>query len=77
MERVPMMRILDLVHSHKLLEVWAARVTQVENDARADTLHFTGYSFVRIHEALRVSPAMQAGIGETLWSVADLARFVD
>ena len=54
MERVPMMRILDLVHSHKLLEVWAAWVAQVENDARAVTLHFTGYNFVRIHRTLRV-----------------------
>jgi hypothetical protein len=54
MERVPMIRILDLVHSHKLLDRLGSLDTQVENHTRAVALHFTCYNFVRIHWTLRV-----------------------
>jgi hypothetical protein len=59
------------------LTVQAAWATQVEHHAHAVALHFTGCNFARIHKTLRVSPTMQAGIGRILWSVEDLARFVD
>jgi hypothetical protein len=35
-------------------------------------LHYAHYNFVRIHRALRVTPAMQAGVTDRLWSVAEL-----
>jgi len=35
-------------------------------------LHFAHYNFVRIHKTLRVTPAMEAGISNHLWSVPEL-----
>jgi IS1 family transposase len=35
-------------------------------------LHFAHYNFVRIHQTLRVTPAMAAGITDQLWSLEDL-----
>ena len=37
-------------------------------------LHFMHYNFVRIHKTLRVTPAMQAGVTDRLWTLEDLAR---
>jgi len=35
-------------------------------------LHFAHYNFVRIHQTLRVTPAMQAGITDHIWTVSNL-----
>lgn len=47
---------------------------KVENHAHAVALHFAHYNFCRIHETLRVTPAMEAGITDHVWSVAELVR---
>ncbi len=38
----------------------------------AVALHFAHYNFVRIHETLRATPAMAAGITDRLWRVQEL-----
>jgi hypothetical protein len=43
-----------------------------ENLKTAVALHFAHYNFVRVHQSLRVTPAMAAGITDHLWSVRDL-----
>jgi hypothetical protein len=35
------------------------------------------YNFARIHQSLRVTPAMAAGITNTLMSLEDMVRIVD
>ena len=35
------------------------------------------YNFAKIHGSLRISPAMAAGVSDTLWSVTDIVRIVD
>ena len=50
---------------------------KVENHAHAIALHFMYYNFVRIHKALKVTPAMQAGLTKRLWSIEDLARLLE
>lgn len=50
---------------------------KIENHAAAVALHFMHYNFGRIHKTLRVTPAMEAGISDHLWSlekIADLAK---
>lgn len=47
---------------------------KVENLAYAVSLHFMYYNFVRIHQSLRVAPAMEAGIADRLWIVEDIAK---
>jgi transposase-like protein/IS1 family transposase len=35
-------------------------------------LHFAWYNFVRVHKSLRVTPAMEAGITDHVWSMGEL-----
>jgi hypothetical protein len=43
-----------------------------ENLWAAYCLHFAWYNFVRVHQTLRVTPAMEAGITGRVWNLADL-----
>ena len=39
-------------------------------------LHFMYYNFVRIHQTLRVTPAMAAGITDKTWEVEDMVALL-
>jgi IS1 family transposase len=45
---------------------------KLENHAYAVALHFMYCNFVRIHQTLRVTPAMQAGLADHAWEMAEL-----
>jgi IS1 family transposase len=45
---------------------------KIQNHVAATALHFAHYNFVRRHGTIRVSPAMAAGISQTLWSTGEL-----
>jgi IS1 family transposase len=47
---------------------------KVENLQAAVALHFAHYNFVRVHRSLRVTPAMEAGVCNRLWSLEDLVE---
>jgi IS1 family transposase len=47
---------------------------KVENLKAAVALHFAHYNFVRIHQSLRVTPAMAAGVSSRVWSIGDLVN---
>ncbi len=47
---------------------------KVENLQAAVSLHFAHYNFVRVHRTLRVTPAMQAGVSDRLWSIDELVE---
>jgi hypothetical protein len=49
----------------------------IENLGHALALHFVYYNFARIHQTLRVTPAMEAGIADHVWSIEDIVRLVD
>jgi hypothetical protein len=37
-------------------------------------LHFAYYNFCRVHSSLRVTPAMEAGLTDHVWTIAELLR---
>jgi IS1 family transposase len=45
---------------------------KVEMHVTSIALHYAYYNFVKIHQTLRVTPAMAAGVTDRLWSVEDL-----
>jgi IS1 family transposase len=49
---------------------------KVENHAAAIALHFMYYNFCRIHQTLRVTPAMAAGVSGKLWEIADIVALL-
>jgi IS1 family transposase len=50
---------------------------KVENHVHALSVYFMHYNFVRIHQTLRVTPAMAAGVTDKLFSMEDVVRIVD
>ncbi len=50
---------------------------KVENHAYAVALHMMYYNFVRIHGKTRMSPAMAAGVSDTLWEIGDIVKLVE
>lgn len=45
---------------------------KVENHAYHVALHFMHYNFRRIHKTLRVTPAMEAGITDHVWTIQEM-----
>lgn len=50
---------------------------KLDNHVHALALYFAFYNFCRIHKTLKVSPAMAAGIADTLWSLEDIAERIE
>lgn len=49
---------------------------KVENHYYSLALHFMNYNFLRIHRSLRVTPAMEAGIADHVWTYEELAEMI-
>jgi hypothetical protein len=43
-----------------------------ENHYAALSLYFAYYNFVRIHSSIRVTPAMEAGLTDHVWTLKEL-----
>ena len=65
------------MHMRRFTRLTNAFSKKVENLAHAVALHFMYYNFVRIHQSLRVTPAMAAGVTDTLWELEDIVRLTD
>ena len=50
---------------------------KVENLAHAVSLHFMYYNFGRIHRTLRVTPAMEIGVSDHVWSLEEIAGLAE
>ncbi len=49
---------------------------KVENHAAAIALHFMHYNFARIHQTLRITPAMAAGVSNHVWSLEEIVALL-
>jgi len=49
---------------------------KVENHEAAIALHYMHYNFCRVHQALRVTPAMEAGIADHVWSIEEVVSLL-
>jgi len=50
---------------------------KVENLEHAVSLHFMHCNFARIHKTLRVTPAMEAGIADHVWTLEEIAMLAE
>jgi hypothetical protein len=48
-----------------------------ENHCHMIALYTCWYNFVRIHKTLRVTPAMEAGVTDHLWTLEDAVALVE
>ena len=49
---------------------------KVENHEAAVALHFMHYNFARVHQTLRVTPAMEAGVSDRVWNLEEIVRLL-
>jgi IS1 family transposase len=45
---------------------------KIENHAYAVAIYFMHYNFCRVHKSLRVTPAMEAGITDHVWTIEEM-----
>lgn len=50
---------------------------KVENHAHAVAMHYMFYNFGRVHKTLRVTPAMEAGIADHVWTLEEIAKLAN
>jgi IS1 family transposase len=50
---------------------------KIENHAAAVALHMLHYNFVRIHQTLKMTPAMAAGVSNRLWEISEIVALLD
>jgi hypothetical protein len=79
-QRVPIIGNPDPKHvSTNLVErqnLTNAFSKKVENHIQSVALHFMYYNLVRIHQTLRVTPAMASGVSNKPWSVEDIVSLL-
>jgi IS1 family transposase len=65
------------MHMRRFTRLTNAFSKKLENHAAAIALHTMYYNFVRIHQTLRVTPAMAAGVTDKLWEVSDIVAMLE
>ena len=64
------------MHMRRFTRLTNAHSKKIENHIYAISLHFMYYNFCKIHQTLRVSPAMEAKVTDRLWDVEDIVRLL-
>ena len=49
---------------------------KAENHAHAVALHYMHYNYCRVHQTLRVTPAMEAGLTDHVWTLDEVIALV-
>jgi IS1 family transposase len=65
--RMQMRRFTRLTNAHS---------KKIENHEAAIALHYMHYNFARIHQSLRITPAMAAGLTDHVWSLEEIVGLV-
>ena len=50
---------------------------KIENHLHALAIHYMHYNFCRIHQTLRVTPAMEAGISDHVWDLDEIIGLLE
>ena len=50
---------------------------KVDNHEHMLSIYFLYYNFCRVHQTLRVTPAMEAGIANHVWTIEEMVKLLD
>ncbi|UDL91698.1 IS1 family transposase [Mesorhizobium sp. PAMC28654] len=65
------------MHMRRFTRLTNAFSKKFENHVHMVALYTVWYNFIRIHKTLKTSPAMAAGVSQTLWSMEDICEKMD
>jgi hypothetical protein len=64
-------------HVKRFARLTAAHSKKLDNHRHMVALYTVWYNYARINSAVRMAPAMAAGISDRLWEVADIVKLVE
>ena len=65
------------MHMRRFTRLTNAFSKKLANHEAAIALHFMHYNFARVHQTLRVTPAMEAGISKHVWNLEEIVELLD
>ena len=65
------------MHMRRYTRLTNAHSKKFENHCHMVALYTVWYNFARINSAVRMAPAMAAGICDRLWDMADIVKLID
>lgn len=65
------------MHMRRFTRLTNAHSKKFENHCHMVSLYTVFYNFVRVNSAVRMSPAMAAGVSSRLWEMADIVKLID
>ena len=73
-ERQNLTMRMQMRHFTRLTNAFSKKI---ENHEAAVALHYMHYNFARVHQTLRVTPAMEAGISDHVWSLEEIVNLLN
>jgi hypothetical protein len=68
---------VEVTFSNSFTRLTNAVSKKAENQAHNVALHFMHCNYCRIHQTLRVTSAMQAGLTDHVWELEELVKLID
>jgi hypothetical protein len=65
------------MHMRRFTRLTDAFSKKLDNHVSAVALHCMFYNFVRVHQTLKMTPAMAAGVIKRLWEMSDIVDLID
>lgn len=72
-ERANLMRMAN----RRFTRLTNAFSKKFENHVHMVAIYTVWYNFIKMHKTLKMTPAMAAGVSQTLWSMGDLCEKMD
>jgi hypothetical protein len=64
------------MHMRRFTRLTNGHSKKIENHVYAVALHFMFYNFAKVHQTLRVTPAIAAGIADHVWEFEEIVALV-
>ncbi len=64
------------MHMRRFTRLTNAFSKKVENHAHSVALHYMFYNFCRTHQTLKVTPAIEAGLTDHVWSLEEVCALL-
>ena len=65
------------MHMRRFTRLTNAFSKKIDNHGHAIALHYMHYDFCRVHQTLRVTPAMEAGIAGHVWTIEEIVGLIE
>ena len=65
------------MHMRRFTRLTNAFSKKIDNHVHSIALFYMHYNFVKVHQSLRVTPAMEAGLATSVWSVQDIVELAE